>query len=248
MRSPPSPPLPPRSRAAPSPRRPPRCRRRAGAAWSRSAPCAPARDRGPRTIAIDERLRDDARPPRRRHGSCSRAPRPASAARHGRRRRLRAPPRRPLRDRARRVSRAHAPRPAAGARAATTNRVDRFAVATRDERERPPRALARINDAAFGFRAHRSRDVAVETSQHLPGGEPVPPRDRRHHHRRERDLPALHHAAQDRRAAARRGGAAPAWGSRAGRSSARSCSRRRWSRCSAARSASALGWTSRPRS
>jgi putative ABC transport system permease protein len=44
------------------------------------------------------------------------------------------------------------------------DRVDRFAVATRDSgttRE----AESRINDAAFGFRAHRSADVAVETSR-----------------------------------------------------------------------------------
>jgi len=44
------------------------------------------------------------------------------------------------------------------------DRVDRFAVATR----RPAStgdALARINDVAFGFRAHRSTDIAVETSR-----------------------------------------------------------------------------------
>jgi putative ABC transport system permease protein len=43
------------------------------------------------------------------------------------------------------------------------DRVDRFAVATR-EPAATGEALARINDAAFGFRAHRSRDIAVETS------------------------------------------------------------------------------------
>ena len=44
------------------------------------------------------------------------------------------------------------------------DRVDRFAVATRSDTA-TDRALAAINDAAFGFRAHRSRDVAIETSQ-----------------------------------------------------------------------------------
>ncbi|MDE3174005.1 MAG: FtsX-like permease family protein [Gemmatimonadota bacterium] len=44
------------------------------------------------------------------------------------------------------------------------DRVDRFAVATRD-RAATGRAMAAINDAAFGFQAHRSRDIAVETSQ-----------------------------------------------------------------------------------
>jgi putative ABC transport system permease protein len=44
------------------------------------------------------------------------------------------------------------------------DRVDRFAVATRGERA-TREAAARINDAAFGFRAHRSADVAVETSR-----------------------------------------------------------------------------------
>ncbi len=43
-------------------------------------------------------------------------------------------------------------------------RVDRFAVATRDG-SATERAMAAINDAAFGFRAHRSADIAVETSQ-----------------------------------------------------------------------------------
>src|SRR5687767_1770966 len=41
------------------------------------------------------------------------------------------------------------------------DRVDRFAVSTPDTE----RALDAINDVAFGFRAHRSRDVAIETSQ-----------------------------------------------------------------------------------
>jgi putative ABC transport system permease protein len=43
-------------------------------------------------------------------------------------------------------------------------RVDRFAVATRSESST---VLAQrwINDAAFGFRAHRSRDIAVGTSK-----------------------------------------------------------------------------------
>ena len=44
------------------------------------------------------------------------------------------------------------------------DRVDRFAVGTRDPRATQD-ALARINDAAYGFRAHRSADVAVETSR-----------------------------------------------------------------------------------
>lgn len=43
------------------------------------------------------------------------------------------------------------------------DRVDRFAVATRSPAS-TDEALARINAAAFGFRAHRSRDIAVETS------------------------------------------------------------------------------------
>lgn len=43
------------------------------------------------------------------------------------------------------------------------DRVDRFAVATRDSAA-TTRALRVINDAAFGFRAYRSRDIAVETS------------------------------------------------------------------------------------
>lgn len=44
------------------------------------------------------------------------------------------------------------------------DRVDRFAVATPDT-SATGRALDAINDVAFGFRAHRSRDVAIETSQ-----------------------------------------------------------------------------------
>jgi ABC-type lipoprotein release transport system permease subunit len=44
------------------------------------------------------------------------------------------------------------------------DRVDRFAVATRGDAATDP-AIDVINDAAFGFRAHRSRDVAIETSQ-----------------------------------------------------------------------------------
>ena len=44
------------------------------------------------------------------------------------------------------------------------DRVDRFAVATAGPRATDD-ALARINGAAFGFRAHRSRDIAVETSR-----------------------------------------------------------------------------------
>ncbi len=44
------------------------------------------------------------------------------------------------------------------------DRVDRFAVATRTDAA-TTRAQRAINDVAFGFRAHRSRDVAVETSQ-----------------------------------------------------------------------------------
>jgi putative ABC transport system permease protein len=43
------------------------------------------------------------------------------------------------------------------------DRVDRFAVATRGDAG-TVRALRSINAAAFGFRAHRSRDIAVETS------------------------------------------------------------------------------------
>jgi putative ABC transport system permease protein len=44
------------------------------------------------------------------------------------------------------------------------DRVDRFAVATRGAGATDS-AAALINDAAFGFQAHRSRDIAVETSQ-----------------------------------------------------------------------------------
>ena len=44
------------------------------------------------------------------------------------------------------------------------DRVDRFAVATRGDTA-TDRAIDLINDVAFGFRAHRSRDVAIETSQ-----------------------------------------------------------------------------------
>ena len=50
------------------------------------------------------------------------------------------------------------------------DRVDRFAVATRASSGRSSEAatadaLRAINAAAFGFRAHRSRDIAVETSK-----------------------------------------------------------------------------------
>jgi putative ABC transport system permease protein len=44
-------------------------------------------------------------------------------------------------------------------------RVDRFAVATRTSGAAGDSALGAINAAAFGFRAHRSRDIAVESSQ-----------------------------------------------------------------------------------
>jgi putative ABC transport system permease protein len=44
------------------------------------------------------------------------------------------------------------------------NRVDRFAVGTRGDAA-TARALGAINDAAFGFRAYRSSDVAVKTSR-----------------------------------------------------------------------------------
>ncbi len=44
------------------------------------------------------------------------------------------------------------------------DRVDRFAVATRDSTATTD-ALKRINEAAFGFHAHRSRDIAVGTSE-----------------------------------------------------------------------------------
>ena len=44
------------------------------------------------------------------------------------------------------------------------DRVDRFAIATTGARATDD-ALARINDVAFGFRAHRSTDIAVETSR-----------------------------------------------------------------------------------
>jgi putative ABC transport system permease protein len=44
------------------------------------------------------------------------------------------------------------------------DRVDRFAITTSGDTA-TDRAIDAINDVAFGFRAHRSRDVAVETSQ-----------------------------------------------------------------------------------
>jgi len=44
------------------------------------------------------------------------------------------------------------------------DRVDRFAVATRGEAA-TTKALGEINSAAFGFEAHRSRDIAVGTSK-----------------------------------------------------------------------------------
>ncbi len=44
------------------------------------------------------------------------------------------------------------------------DRVDRFAVRTRGEAA-TGRTLRAVNAAAFGFRAHRSRDIAVETSK-----------------------------------------------------------------------------------
>ena len=44
------------------------------------------------------------------------------------------------------------------------DRVDRFAVATPSDSATDD-AIARINGAAFGFRAHRSSDIAVETSE-----------------------------------------------------------------------------------
>jgi putative ABC transport system permease protein len=47
---------------------------------------------------------------------------------------------------------------------ALDDRVDRFAVGTR-EGASVGSALARINHVAFGFRAHRSRDVAVQSSR-----------------------------------------------------------------------------------
>ncbi len=46
---------------------------------------------------------------------------------------------------------------------AAGDRVDRFAVATRGAAATDT-VLRRVNDVAFGFRAHRSRDIAVETS------------------------------------------------------------------------------------
>ncbi|WP_310569286.1 ABC transporter permease [Gemmatimonas sp.] len=44
------------------------------------------------------------------------------------------------------------------------DRVDRFAVGTRDGQSIDS-ALARINHVAFGFRSHKSRDVAVQSSR-----------------------------------------------------------------------------------
>ncbi len=44
------------------------------------------------------------------------------------------------------------------------DRVDRFAIATRPSADVAP-TIERINRAAFGFKAYRSRDIAVETSR-----------------------------------------------------------------------------------
>ena len=44
------------------------------------------------------------------------------------------------------------------------DRVDRFAIATRPSADLP-RTIERINRAAFGFRAYRSSEIAVETSR-----------------------------------------------------------------------------------
>ena len=44
------------------------------------------------------------------------------------------------------------------------DRVDRFAIATRPSADLP-RMIERINGAAFGFRAYRSSEIAVETSR-----------------------------------------------------------------------------------
>lgn len=44
------------------------------------------------------------------------------------------------------------------------DRVDRFAIQTRPGADLP-QLIDRINDVAFGFRAYRSRDIAVETSR-----------------------------------------------------------------------------------
>ena len=44
------------------------------------------------------------------------------------------------------------------------DRVDRFAIATTDSAD-IDRVLERVNRQAFGFRAYRSRDIAVETSR-----------------------------------------------------------------------------------
>jgi putative ABC transport system permease protein len=44
------------------------------------------------------------------------------------------------------------------------DRVDRFAIATRPSAD-IDRTLERINNVAFGFRAYRSREIAVETSR-----------------------------------------------------------------------------------
>jgi putative ABC transport system permease protein len=44
------------------------------------------------------------------------------------------------------------------------DRVDRFAIRTQSD-EATERTIRAVNAAAFGFRAHRSRDIAVETSR-----------------------------------------------------------------------------------
>ena len=44
------------------------------------------------------------------------------------------------------------------------DRVDRFAIETKSSADLP-RLIERINDVAFGFRAYRSSDIAVETSR-----------------------------------------------------------------------------------
>lgn len=44
------------------------------------------------------------------------------------------------------------------------DRVDRFAIQTKPDAD-VARLIERVNDVAFGFRAYRSRDIAVETSR-----------------------------------------------------------------------------------
>jgi ABC-type lipoprotein release transport system permease subunit len=124
------------------------------------APLVARAQRAPRTIAIDERLASDAG---LRIGDrvtlSSSADVPGDSANVGAIVRRRADPAEVARGEYR--IRVHLTQ--LQSLLGYGDRVDRFAVATRSPAA-TTEALARINAAAFGFRAHRSSDIAVETS------------------------------------------------------------------------------------